>query len=874
MKNIIVTAIILLFISSSILNSCQSKLQVNLSEEIDLGEGWKLQSSDLIKDEGEDISKNDFQTNEWYDTNVPSTVLGALVNHGEYQDIFVSDNLRKVPRERFENSWWYRKDFSIENLSEDTKYQLVFEGINYKANIWLNGELVASQESVEQPFRMHRFRITQKIKTGKNTLAVEIIPPVKGDLTIGFVDWNPTPPDNNMGIWRPVKLLKSGKVSMKNVFVKPILNTETLQDATLTITTVLTNHTDKQQQGKVQCSIEGINITKDFVLSPNEIKKIVLSPNEFSILNLKNPRIWWPINLGEPNLYNMTISAIVNNNISDKKTVRFGIRDVKDYINEDGFRGYKVNGENILIRGAGWVDDILLNDTDKKVKAQIEYVKHMNLNTIRLEGFWGRNKKIYEYADENGLLIMIGWNCHWEWEQFCGRKEDDKYMSIFEEDFDLHSRAYKDQVFWLRNHPSVFLWVYGSDKLIRPALEKQLDEFMAIEDGTRLTLASCAEMASEASGPSAVKMRGPYAYVTPNYWYEDTLRGGAFGFNTETGPGIQPSPLESINKMIPKDHLWPIDSIWEYHLGGNEFTTFDYWMKPFNNRYGEEKNVENFTYKAQMTNYEAIRPMFESFAVNKPSSTGVIQWMLNSAMPGMLWQLYDWYLMPNGAFYGTKAACRPLNIVYNYMDKDIYLTNEFRKPFKDLKIEVKIFDINSKEVLSKTLEGKIEANSSVLIYEMPSLEDVSTMYFLDLKLIGADGELISNNFYWLSKEDDICDYENEYWWYTENTQYANFKEINTLAQTKLNVTHQFIDDNDKQIVEVALENKSDKLAFFIELSIKGRQSGLTILPVFWEDNYVSVLPGEIKKVSCYYYKDDLANDEPVFSYKGWNLIED
>lgn len=871
MRNPILTVISLLLFSNYVFISCQPEVYVDKSEEINLHDGWMLQSSNIIDALGDEISKPGFQTNKWYETNVPSTVLAALVSNEVYQDIFVSDNLKKIPKEQFEKPWWYRKEFNIEELSEDSNFQLVFEGINYKANIWLNGELLASKEVVEQPFRMFRFIITEKIKKGKNCLAVEIIPPVKGDLTIGYVDWNPWPPDNNMGIWRPVKLLKTNKVSMKNVFVKPSLNTETMLDASLSISAVLTNHTDSQVTGEVNCEIEGLEVKKEFTLQPNETRKIELSPTEYSELNLKNPRIWWPVNLGDPNLYNMTISAIINNTVSDKKTVRFGIRDVKDYINEDGFRGYMINGEKILIRGAGWVDDILLNDTDEKVKAQVEYVKHMNLNTIRLEGFWGRNKKIYEYADENGLLIMIGWSCQWEWENYCGRPEDDKYMSINEEEFDLHARAYKDQVFWLRNHPSVFLWVYGSDKLVPTGLEKELNQFIALEDGTRRILGSCAEKESNLSGPTAVKMRGPYSYVTPNYWYEDTLAGGAFGFNTETGPGLQPSPLESIKKMIPEDHLWPIDNIWEYHLGRNEFATFKFWMKPFKNRYGEEDNLEDFTLKAQMANYEAMRPMLEAFAVNKHQSTGVIQWMLNSAMPGMLWQLYDWYLMPNGAFYGAKTACRPLNIVYNYKDKNIYLTNEFRKSFNNLQIEIKVLDINSKEVFSKSVEGKINGNSSILIYEMPALENVSTTYFLDLKLKGSDGTNISNNFYWLSTKDDICDYENSKWFITENSEFADLKGINTLAQTELNITHNYTEDKNKQYIEVSLENDSDKLAFFIELTMKGKNSGLTILPVFWEDNYVSVLPGEKKVIKGYYYKKDLEDDEPLFSYKGWNV---
>ena len=850
--------------------SCQNDNEIN-NKMIDMSHDWKIISSDKIDHTGEEISTASIEATDWYATDVPSTVLAALVGNGVYENIFFGDNFSKIPKEPFQSSWWYRKSFETEGSGKDYVYQLVFEGLNYSANIWLNGKLLAERDNVEQPFRMFRFDVSDLVKEGENFLAVEVFPPVKGDLTIGFVDWNPWPPDNNLGLWRPVKLLRSGKVSVKNTFVKPILNTETLEQAQLEIIADIVNHADQNTTATISCEFEGITLTKQVKLNPGETRKVILTPDEFPDLVIDNPRIWWPVHLGEPNLYDLSLNVMTNGHVSDSESVRFGIRDVKDYINEEGFRGYMINGEKILIRGAGWVDDVLLNDSDEKVLSQIEYVKHMNLNTIRLEGFWGRNKKIYEYADEHGILVMIGWSCQWEWEGYCGREEDDKYMSIFENEFDLHAQAYKDQVYWLRNHPSVFLWVYGSDKLLRPGLETALNNFINTEDGTRPILGSCKEMNSDVTGPSAVKMRGPYGYVTPNYWYEDSLAGGAFGFNTETGPGIQPSPLESIKRMIPEDHLWPIDDMWRHHLGRNEFTTFRFWMKPFNNRYGEEDNVEDFTFKAQMANYEALRPMLEAFAVNKYRSTGVIQWMLNSAFPSMLWQLYDWYLMPNGAFYAAKKACQPLNVVYNYKDKHIYLTNELKNAYTGLKVGVKVLDINSKIVFENQVETEIAANTSNLAFKMPSLEGISTTYFVDLTLTDSEDREIASNFYWLSTKPDVCDYENSDWFITYNTAYADLTGINSMSKSNVEVSHTFQDQGDRQSIEVELFNNSENLAFFIELSLKGKDSGQSILPVFWEDNYVSILPGETKKISGYVYKKNLGEESLVFSYKGWNV---
>lgn len=848
--------------------ACQQKPETNNSPE-DFSKNWQIFSSEGLQVNGETISTSAFQVENGYDVEIPATVMATLVRNEVYKDVFYGDNLKKISTEPFQVSWWYRKNFEIGKNSKEF-YNLTFEGLNYKANIWLNGQLIASADTIEGCFRMFDLDVTKNLQAGPNTLAVEVIPPQKGDLTIGFVDWNPWPPDNNMGLWRPVKLIKTGAVAVNKVFVKPWLNTETLAEATLTISAELVNHSDKAVLGKVEASIEGFSVKQEYSLAPNEIKKISFNPEDYPELNLKDPKVWWPNNLGEPNLYSLDISAKMGNIVSDQKSVRFGIREVADYFNDNGHRGFIVNGKKILIKGAGWVDDLFLDDSDQKVEDQVRYVKHMNLNTIRLEGFWGNNQKIYDTADELGLLIMIGWSCQWEWEGYCGRPEDEFMAMKTPEEISQHSRAYMDQVEWLRNHPSVFLWVYGSDKLLVPELETKLNELLTVDDGTRPILNSCGSAVSEITGKSGVKMNGPYSYVTPNYWYVDKRNGGAFGFNTETGPGIQPSPIESIKKMIPPEHLWPVDSMWMFHLGRNEFGNYKHWMKPFDERYGGADNVETFAQKAQMANYEAMRPMFEAFEVNRPDATGVIQWMLNSAWPGMLWQLYDWYLMPNGAFYAAKNACRPLNIVYNYGDRNIYLSNDYLQDFDDLNVDIRIFSTSGEELFSKSMKTGIGENQAKKIFEMPEIKNLSTTYFLDLRLKNEHDEMVAINFYWLSTKEDVLDYKNSTWFVTPNSSYADLKGINTLPKVEINVDQQITTEGDKIWVKATLENSGDQLAFFIELALKDKESGMTILPVYWDDNYVSLLPGEKREISGYVFKKDAGTEKPVLSCKGWN----
>ncbi len=848
-------------------------------EIIELSQNWKIQTSEKINVGGEKISFPDFDSQTWIPAKVPGTILANLVENGIYKDIFFGKNLENIDTTQFRKNWWYRTEFEL-TKQDVNHYTLLFEGLNYRANIWLNGKQIAKAENTESPYKMFRYQVNENLISGKNVLAVEIIPPLFNDLTIGFVDWNPTPPDNNMGLWRGVKLLKTGALQLDEVFVKTDVDTKTLKSAHISIETQVTNFENTEKEFTIDGKIGEIIFSKKEKLKPLETKKIEFSSKEFSQLTIENPKLWWINGLGEPNLYNLEIAVSCDDYVSDTKNVRFGIREIEQYVNENGHKGWKINGQKILIKGAGWVDDILLSDTDEKVEAQMDYVKHMNLNTVRLEGFWGSNQKIYDAADERGLLIMIGWSCQWEWQSYCGRPETN-FMSITSEhDMKVQTEGYFDQVRWLRNHPSVFLWVFGSDKLLLPKLEKMLQEGLNQLDGSRPTLASCKWWdygstlfnTSEVSGKTGVKMLGPYVYVTPNYWYEDTTAGGAYGFNTETGPGPQVPPIESIRKMIPQKDLFDLNGeIWQYHCGRNEFQTLNHYLTAFDARYGKSTSVEDFAQMSQVSNYEAIRPMFEAFAANKFNSTGVIQWMLNSAWPEMYWQLYDWYLMPNGAFYGTKEACKPLNAIYNYKDGAIYITSEFFDAISDLRLEVNVLDINSNVLFSNKLTVNAEPNSSKKVLDIPKLEKLTTTYFVNIKLYDKNSKELTNKMYWLSTKADVFDYQETTWVGTPNKSFADLKALRTLEKAKVSETHEFIEKGDFIEATVKLKNESSKVAFMLELLIVGSDSGESILPVFWSDNYVSLLGGETRVLTAKFRKDKLGKQKPVLKISGINL---
>ena len=839
----------------------------------DLHENWFIQSSDSAKFSGGQISLPDFQPDGWYTAEVPSTVLHTLVTDGVYHDIYVDDNLEKISPAVFQNSWWYRTVFDMETVPE--VLLLHFEGINYKANVWLNGKHIADTSRMKNAFRQFKLNISQNIHEGKNILAIEVFPPKPGDFSIGFVDWNPEPPDGNMGLFRKVYLEAIAGVGLSDPFIVSTLNDD-LTEATLTASVEVTNYRPTNLLGEVILKLNGNKLIKPVTLIAGQTKKVVLTADDFRELKIKNPELWWPHMLGKPHLYHAEFEFHESGIRMDKKTIDFGIRTVSDFFTGEGHRGFKINGQKILIRGGGWVDRLLLDDTPESIQDQLEYVKDMNLNTIRLEGFWGKDQTLYNLCDRMGILVMVGWSCHWEWEDYLGKPTDEKYGGILTSpEMDMMSRAWQDQIVWLRNHPSIFTWLGGSDCIPKPELEKKYFKIFSGYDSTRVYLASAKEWQSLA-GPTGVKMRGPYAYEPPVYWFADTLYGGAFGFNTETGPGAQVPPMESIKKMISSAHLWPIDEVWDYHCGRHEFNMLDRYTKALEVRYGKATSAEDYAKKAQVMNYELMRPMFEAFSAYRYKATGVIQWMLNSAWPEMYWQLYDYYLMPNGAYYGAKKASQPWHVVYDYAKHSLYAVNDRLEDKNGCNLKIKVFDNRSALKFEKEMNVDLKDNTGSEIFKLPPFDWNAPLYFLDVRLYDETGHELDHNFYWLSAKKDMLDYQAEVpgWYYhTPSKQYADFTALNNLPKADVSSTFSRKQCKGSEKFTVSLSNDSDHIAFFIHTSIKDKETGETILPVLWSDNYISLLPGETRVLIAKIKSKDLKTKKPQLVVEGYNLKE-
>lgn len=827
-----------------------------------LTDGWKIQSSAVVGMTGEDLSSG--QTPDqvlWYNAHVPSTVLGTLTENGLFQDAFTGTNYGKsLNRDDFEPAWWYIKEFEMPKLKPGQHAVIHFEGISYSAEVWLNGKKLASRDAVTGPFKQFGFDVTELV-SGKNTLAVEVFRAEDGDFNIGFVDWNPKPADESMGIFRPVWIRYSNAVSISNPAVRSKVNTETLDEAWLTVETTLENISSAPVEGELILEMEGKRHRLPVVLGAKEKKIVSVDAEDAEMLHVRNPRLWWCHNLGSPEMYRMDISFETDGRESDTRTVNFGIRQIESYMTDEGYRGFMLNGKKVLVKGAGWTDDIFLRNPDERNEIELDYVKDMNLNTVRFENVWGTSQNVYDLCDQKGLLALVGWSCFWEWEVY-SRTPNDEYGCIkTEEDMELIDESFRDQILWLRNHPSIIAWYAGSDMLPRPELEKRyLKTLSEIDD--RPYVASAKALVSELSGPTGMKMVGPYDYVAPSYWYSPQAPGGAFGFNTETGIGAQLPEMESIKKMIPAEELWPMGAAYDYHCttSASAMNSLDVLKDVVNKRYGPSSSLDEFLIKAQHLDYDGTRAMFEGFRANVPRSTGVIQWMLNSAWPKLYWQLYDWYLVPGSGYWSVKKACAPQQLVFNYGDRHVYAVNDEAETCH-LSAHAVVYDLSGRKLTELDAPAAIPEGSSVRLFDIPRTEEIAFM-FLSLK--DNSGNEVADNVYCLAPTDDVHDWARSDWVRTPLQKSADYTSLANLEKAQIGISA-----NQKgATLEVTLSNKSDVVAFFVRMAVKNGANEL-VVPVFWSDNRISLKPGESRIYTC--DMSHSAEDASTLEVSGWNV---
>ena len=793
-----------------------------------LGDGWTLKSAAVPQQ---------------FTASVPSTVAGTLYEAGYFGgNLLEARNYEKVDKAVFDDTWTYSTTFAGKP-GRGQHAELVFDGLDYYADIFLNGKQIASSDTTAGVFIRRAYDVTKLLKN-RNKLEVKLRRAQDGDLNHGYVDWNPRPLDESMGIVRPVTLHTTGAVSVEDVYVIPDLDVETFASADLTVRVTLCNKEDKPVSATIELDLKDLTKEEGFfdivnvALGAGETKEFTLTPKEAQNLHLDNPSVWWSWDLGEPNLYGLNVKVRADDVVSDAKDVTFGIRKIESRLTGDNYRQFTLNGKDILLKGAGWTDDIFMLDTPESIERQVRYVMDMNLNLIRFENIWGKDDTVYDLCDRLGVLALVGWSCQWEWENYCGLPEVSHFGCINGKEVeDLAVRYFQDQVVRLHNHPAVIAWLTGSDRIPNPGLEERYLKIFEKED-YRSYVCSAKNMKSLA-GWSGTKMEGPYEYVGADYWYKDTEAGGAFGWNTETGIGANLPQLESLKKMIPEESLWPLSDVWDYHCtaSSSDMNSTKVLQEVVNGLYGGFDSLEDFVRKAHAVDYDGTRAMFEAFRVRVPKSTGIVQWMLNSAWPSLYWQLYDYYGIPTAGYYGTKKACEPVQLLFDYGTRKVYAVNESAAP-RTFTATLKVYDAASKLIGQETKPVTVGYRDVVPVFDLKRFD--GKPHFVALAL--TDGETpVADNFYVLPAKDNEYVWKDTNWYITPISRYADLSFAFKQAPAEVEMTV----DGDK----VTLTNKSGVIAYQNVLKAKDAAGNL-VAPAYWSDNFFPLLPGETKTVTC------------------------
>ena len=845
---------------------------------------WQMHKADETKDPAEKISQPGYQTGQWMPAIVPGTVLTSLVHNKVYPEPYYGMNnkldrniipdLAKTGREFY--TYWFRTEFDVPENYKDKIVWLQVDGINYRAEIWVNGYLLGNMSGM---FKPEYINITDFARIGqKNALAIKVYPvdmpgTIKpkqwgatgefhngGDGNIGLnttmlmsVGWdftfNDGIRDRNTGIWKNISLYATDKAVIRHPFIKSELSKPSYDLAKETVSVEVTNPTQRSVKCTVKGEIIGENITfsKDLKLFRGETKEICFTPEEFPQLTIKNPRLWWPIFKGNPELYELKLTVSIDGKVSDEIKTRFGIREItSDQNTPDKSRQFYVNGKKLFIRGTNWIPEGMLRTSDERTYAELRYTKQSGINLIRM---WGggiaESDYFFQLCDEMGLLV---------WQEFW-MTGDTKHP----QDKDLYLSNVEATVKRLRNHPSLVYYVSSNESTEMPGAK---DLIMKL-DGTRGY-----QMQSECDG---VHDGSPYKQVNPMQHYENTAseRGSRVdGFNPEYGSPTIPT-VETLREVMDEKDLWPINKeVWDYHDGGG-FHLMSTMYTDLTNHYGPSSSIEEFATKGQAVGAMNSKSIWEVWNYNKFGygdryASGLLFWYHNCPVSQVCARMWDYSLEPTASLYHTQNALEPLHAQFDYLKNTVSVYNDYYQAFKDYKVAAEVYDLNSKKVWSKSQKIDIPEDGVVNdVFTIDFPQNITQVHFIKLRLFDKKGKEVANTFYWRSNDK----YEGRKT-LTGPTS-SGFEDLSKLKQVQLKTRYKAYQEGDRHFIKAEIKNPSSTVAFFTQLQLLG-QDKKPVRPSFYTDNFFSLLPGESKTVIIETATDDMPS-EPTFVVKGWNI---
>jgi len=822
--------------------------------------GWQLQDAAKVPEGGGAIAAASYKPQGWYAATVPGTVLTSLVNDGVYPEPLYGENNRpdRIPDSLSRAPYWYRTVFKVPKAYAGRHVWLNFDGINFSAQVWVNGRQVGAMKGA---FSRGIFDISQDVKPGKKVvLAVLVSPqPHPGDphehtirdgvgknggitaidgptflSTIGW-DWIPAIRDRDTGIWQKVFLSASGPVVVKDPLVTTDLPLPKVDSADISVQARVENVTDQPQKGVLNGSFGDVVFEQSVEVPPRSSKVISFDPKTTAALHVLNPKLWWPNGYGPQNLYQLHLSFEVDGKSSDNKDVSFGIRKFSYSVPDSENLTISVNGVRVFVRGGNWgLDEAMKRNPRERLEAQIRMHQIANLNMIRNWVGQSTSEDFYELCDKYGLLV---------WDEFFQPNPAD---GPDPDDFDTYMGNVREKILRFRNHASIVLWCARNEGYPPKKIDAALRVLMAELEPTRLYQANSAD-------GRGVNSHGPYHWRTPREFYVFDE-----AFKTEIGSVSVPT-IESIHGMMPEKDWETITDDWAEHDFAKGASGGDSYPGMIAERYGQVANLADFVRKSQLANYEAFRAMYEgrNAKLFNPT-TGIITWMSNPAQPSFVWQLYHHDLEPNSALFAVKKAAEPVHIQLNENNGDVEVINNLDVGLEKARAHLSIYNLDGAVAYSRDFDVSAAASvaTSLGVVDWPAgPSGLSAVHFVKLELRDGAGKLVSENFYWRAlpeHQDDL-------------------KALGEMPTVTLDVTAARRDVAGRSFLDVTLHNPGAQIALMTHVQLRRKGDGRRVLPVYYSDNYVSLVPNENRTITIEAATADLKGETALVLVDGWNV---
>ncbi|MDE2347705.1 MAG: glycoside hydrolase family 2 [Gammaproteobacteria bacterium] len=828
----------------------------------------------------------------WYAAVVPGTVLTTMVARGLYPDPNYGLNNLAIPESLNRRDYWYRSLFRAPAAVRGRHLTLTFLGINYRAEVWLNGRRMGN---IDGAFVRGVFDVTRFIRPGRlNALAVRILPPPHpgvpheesrvagpgnngGELALdgptfiatGGWDWIPGIRDRDIGIWQPVTLSASGALRILDPQVTTRLPLPDRDEADVSITVPVENSGARARAATVSARFDAVRVRRT-VMAPPGVTAVHFTPAEFPQLRIAHPRLWWPNGYGPATLHRLRIRVTDGARPSDERTLRFGMRELTYELSLFDAQGRlrrveidptaaSAGGERIVdvrhraikrtpngwaasLTAAGEASTAVHRLPDDALSPYLV----LRVNGVRIAargGSWGmdddlkridrrRLEPYFRLEHAAHLDVIRNW---------LGQNTEDAFFQLADEygflvlnDFWISTQDFQLEP----DDPGLFL-ANVRDVISRYRNHPSIALWIGRNEGVPPPLLNdgMASLVAKLDGtryytPSSnsvnLQVSGPYDYRPPADYFT-TL---AQGFAVEVGtPSL--ATLESLRAMIPPADRWPLSDTAAYHdwhFGGNGDTkTF---MAALDAQYGAPQGLEDFERKAQLMDYVSYRAIFEGFNAHLwTRDSGRLLWMTHPSWPSNTWQIYTSDYDTPAAYYGVKKACEPLHAQLDLPDYRPAIINVSRVGEPHLALESRVLTLDGRLLARRVDQAAVAANSTATFapLDLAPLFAREGVVIVKLTLTDSRGTIRSDNVYWPSA--------------TEAAQ----ARLDRLAPQPVALTARGTATASAQMIDVALTNHGRDTAIALKITMQDA-AGARVLPAYYGDNDVTLLPGETRHI--------------------------